>query len=88
MNTTFNQNCKYCNKQQAQFYSICVSCNEGIKEACINCFKIWRNRHPTRPFYTSINKWNGQSHLVDNWDKLGFIKIVEKNHPNKILESL
>lgn len=72
--------CLYCNnnKNEAQFYSICISCNEGINGACKECFQLWANKHPIRPKYTSVNKWKYGTHLIDNFTHEGFNQRVNR----------
>lgn len=77
--------CKYCNNSESRFNSFCVSCNEGVKSACFNCFTQWHNKHPTRPYNVSVNKWNGRSHLVDNCTA-EYLEELEAKPRNKILE--
>lgn len=83
MNNKIVSVCNYCKRgltDYCLFYSACVQCNEAIKGACNSCFNTWRNSHPTRPQNMSVNKWNGMSHLVDNYSDDYFDQYVGQYH--------
>ncbi len=81
-----NKKCNYCSKNDdVEFNSVCIACNEGIKEACLDCFQKWSHKHPIRPYNISVNRWNGGTHLIDVFTKEGFTQRVNK-YNSKIRE--